>query len=383
MRISQKLSFLVFGPLLAVCSLAVFSAAAQAEETPAPGWEVTSTTFPTDIPPGGTGNIELNVYNTGAEGSSGTFTVTDTLPPGVVATNAGDYQTEYDGSIGEDLLLNCSGTGTAVVTCINNPVRLPSVPLPGSYDDGTILHIGIAIKAETSLPGTVLNHVTVSGGGALAPASTSAPITISSTPASDFGFQGSDGWFSNINGTTDTQAGSHPYGLSFTLSLNTRFRPNDNQPNLEPVGGEARDLAVNLPPGLIGNPTAVPECTRQQFDNETCSTSTQVGVDIPSLLGGTIFPSHLAFAVYNLVPPPGLPAQFGFTIFGISTFIDAGVRSGSNYGITAHINDLTQKLIMDNSITLWGNHPILLTTENVSPTPALRVARRVRRVSHS
>jgi hypothetical protein len=331
---------------------------------PGPGWEVTSTIYPTNIAPaGGTGVIEINVHNIGAQSSTGTVTVTDVLPEGLIATQAGDVQTAFPLSI--EGLWECSFPNGKIVTCINSPA-LPSLPIPQPQrkeplnqnesppsvrGGGAIEHIGIAVKTETSNPGTLTNRVTVAGGGAPASASTTAPITVSSTPA-PFGFQDFDGWFNNPDGTIDTQAGSHPYAVTFSLDLHTIL--NQAQANLEPAGGEPREISVNLPPGFVGNPTAVPECTRQQFEEEVCPPSTQVGIDKADALGGQLVSNRFPFPVYNLVPPSGVPAQFAFQIFGVVVFLDAGVRSGSNYGITAHVNNIPQKLVMGNNITLWG-----------------------------
>jgi hypothetical protein len=58
--------------------------------------------------------------------------------------------------------------------------------------------------------------------------------------------------------------------------------------------------------------------------------------------------------VYNLVPPPGVPADFGFTFEGIGTFIEPSVRSGSDDGITAHTDNIPQKEVQHASVVLWG-----------------------------
>jgi uncharacterized repeat protein (TIGR01451 family) len=356
-----------------VCAGGVLSASAFAVE-PRPGWEVTSTTFPTDLAPsGGTGTLEVNVYNIGAEKSTGPVTVTDVLPPGVVATEAGDVQNNDAERFNQDGLWECYGNApgesprkadefeaATVVTCINNPGVLLSLPVldppnstsPGS---GAIEHIGIAVKTVTSEQETLTNRVTVAGGGASASASTVSPVTVSSVTTPAFGFQDLDGWFSNADGTLDTQAGSHPYEFMFSFDLNTLV----NQNYLEHAHGKPRNLAVNLPPGFIGNPTAVPRCTRLQFDNEECDPSTQVGVDIANALpAGKLVPFRAAFALYNLVPPPGVPAQFGFVLAGIQVFLDASVRSGSDDGITIHVDDLPQGKtlvnIMGNRAIFWG-----------------------------
>jgi hypothetical protein len=343
--------------LLAVLVAAGISSAAAQAETAGPGWEVTSLTYPTNLAPsGGTGTIELNVYNIGAAPSSGLVTVTDVLPKGVVATQAGDFQNQE--GIGTAGLWDCS-TGQ-VVTCTNDPVRMPALPIPITNPDetlailgsGAIEHIGIAVEATTTTPETLTNRVTVAGGGATAPASTTAPISISATPASTFGFQEVDGWASNANGTLDTQAGSHPYEMFFSFALNT----NRNQVGfLEPAGGQPRDLSVNLPAGLVGNPTAVPQCPRQALEEEwQCSPSTEVGLDNASVIGGLIGPIRVAIPVYNMVPPPGVPAQFAFNLLGVHVFLDATVRSGGDYGITVHADNLPQKEVMGSRVILWG-----------------------------
>ena len=44
------------------------------------------------------------------------------------------------------------------------------------------------------------------------------------------------------------------------------------------LSGEVKDLHVTLPLGLIGNPQALPECTQDQFREQICPPSSQVGV---------------------------------------------------------------------------------------------------------
>jgi hypothetical protein len=348
--------------VVAFFAMFVFSGVARAE-TRAPGWEVTSTTFPTNLAPsGGTGTIEVNVYNVGAVPSTGTVTVTDTLPPGVVATEAADAQSGGGGEfLNEFGLWECSAGH--VVTCTNT-TNLPTIPIPQPKPPteeeqlkvahergaGAILHIGIVVKVETDVPGTLINHVTVAGGGALAPASSTAPITISSTPA-PFGFQQTDGWFSNADGTLDTQAGSHPYEFTYSFDMNTA---RTSHGGLNPAGGQPRNLTVNLPPGFVGNPTAVPRCARQQLEEETCSPSSQVGTVVANAKTGQLVPFRVSVPVYNMVPPPGLPAQFGVQLFGVFVYLDAGVRSGGDYGITVHNNNLPEEQVMGAHVIFWG-----------------------------
>ncbi|MGA7703951.1 MAG: hypothetical protein WB998_03535 [Solirubrobacteraceae bacterium] len=293
----------------------------------APGWEATMQTFPTNLSPGGAGNLKISLYNAGGAPSNGPVTVTDRLPNGVTATAAG--RDLFDEVVGPPWA--CSGIGTSVVTCTDSesiPVGLPQT-------------IGIELSVAEGEARTETNQVTVSGGGATGPASLSGPLRISSTP-SGFGFAAFDAWTTNADGTTDTQAGSHPYETTVAFDL-------DSAKNLETTGGEIKNVEVNTPTGLVGDPTALPQCTRQQFDAKRCSAESQIGIDVAEIEG-----EEDEFPLYNLVPPPGLAAQFGFTLVGIETFLDVGVRTGSDYGITVHTDDIVQRGIKENMTTLWG-----------------------------
>jgi hypothetical protein len=258
---------------------------------------------------------------------------------------------------------DCSGNGpegqvngATVVTCVNDPVVMPhfraggGVPTAGGSDPAWAAKLAIEVAAPGGVGAIAQpNLVSVVGGGALEAAEASDPVTVSSgTPP--FGFAGSDVWFSNADGTPDTQAGSHPYEASFVFDLN-------NTGGGYVTGGQVRNLTVNLPPGFVGNPTAVPECTLPEFTGEVCPPDTQVGLVAPSILGDGQF-GHSEQAinpVYNLVPPPSKPAEFAFTIDGNNNFVVAGVRSGSDYGLTTVANNVTQTEVLSAVFTLWGD----------------------------
>ncbi len=110
----------------------------------------------------------------------------------------------------------------------------------------------------------------------------------------------------------------------------------------------------------MGDQTAAPQCSRQQFDTENCSDSAQIGVDHFAFAGGQNGRYSLESRLYNrpvfnLVPPPGVPALFAFTLFGNQVFLEPDVRSGSDYGITVHADNLPQgREIEFNSTTIWG-----------------------------
>jgi hypothetical protein len=170
-----------------------------------------------------------------------------------------------------------------------------------------------------------------------------------------FGFSDFDAWFGNADGTLDTQAGSHPYDLTVTFSMNAT-QEGETTKSI-PIGGEPHFLNVNLPPGLVGNPTAVPRCTREQFDesNETgelgrtCPAGSWIGIDAATINGINDIQTNL----YNMVPPAGVAAEFGMNFDGIPTFLDARVRSGGDSGITERVQ-VPQRQISFSSTTIWG-----------------------------
>ncbi len=320
--------------LLAACMLlCLVGASSAAATTPAPGWMVDGFASPTNLPPGGQGEIVIHAYNIGAADSSSGAVLTDVLPVGVTATGTRLYP------FGE---VECSGT--SIVSCTQLTDGFGSGVQPG-YE----VWISIKVRVAANAPEHGIDHVSVVGGGASAPAEKSIPMTISSTPPS-FGFSVFDSWVSNADGTVDQQAGSHPYSFTTVFGVNTAV--NTGTGRVLPVGGELRKISVNLPPGLIGNTHVVPECPYRAFIggiNGACPSDTQIGMDYSttSIFGN--FPIH----VYNLVPPRGMPAQFGFHLGGDVVYIDVGVRSGGDNGITAH-SQVPEQEVLYNATTIWG-----------------------------
>lgn len=74
-----------------------------------------------------------------------------------------------------------------------------------------------------------------------------------------FGIAGFDGAVSDSSGAAYTQAGGHPDSASVTLQLN---RTTTADGSVIADGGDLREAKVELPPGLVGNPTAMPKCPK-------------------------------------------------------------------------------------------------------------------------
>ncbi|HEY7962276.1 MAG TPA: hypothetical protein VID29_10165, partial [Solirubrobacteraceae bacterium] len=175
---------------------------------------------------------------------------------------------------------------------------------------------------------------------------------LAASAAADFGVESFEATLTNRDGSPDVLAGSHPYEFDTKIAFNfveSEFGP-------VPDGGNAKNIQVELPPGLIGNPGATPKCALSELVRiERCDASTQIGTLTLRLQGLNGYGVYGPFPVYNLTPPGGVAAQFGFTIFGVTSFIDSRVRTGGDYGITAELKNVPALLpIFESRLTLWG-----------------------------
>ena len=65
----------------------------------------------------------------------------------------------------------------------------------------------------------LVDLVSVTGGGALGVSKSRVPVLVRLVSRRRWGFADFDAWLSNADGTTDTQAGSHPYSLTVAFAL--------------------------------------------------------------------------------------------------------------------------------------------------------------------
>ncbi|HTD58632.1 MAG TPA: hypothetical protein VK672_07020, partial [Solirubrobacteraceae bacterium] len=154
------------------------------------------------------------------------------------------------------------------------------------------------------------------------------------------GFESSSVLASNEDGSSDLLAGSHPYALRTTFKLNTTTNP---EGRLVSEGGDLKDMVVELPPGVTVDPLALPRCSAEEFatvnsgtGEDGCPNASAVGV----VAVENVTPSTLAerkvsvFPIYDLAPPDGSPALFGFDVGGIPVYLTSSIRTGSDYGLT-------------------------------------------------
>jgi hypothetical protein len=297
------------------------------------------------------GKIVLTASNLGdanANGEATPIVIADRLPAGLRAVAiSGKAPDPFGASAGvpaECALgsLSCSFAGVVV-----------------PYDQIEVL---VSVVVEGAKSGEV-NEVSATGGEALS-ASVRRPIKVSSVPT-PFGVEDYELTPEEEGGGPDTQAGSHPFQLTTTLTLNQELRFNQKLGEQPQPVALAKDLHFKLPPGLIGNPTPFPRCTLGQFltlirtvVNE-CSPQTVVGVAMitvrepQGLLGDGA--GTFTVPLFNVEPSVGEPARFGFYLPGTPVFLDTAVRTGGDYGVTVNVNNISQTAaFLRNEVIFWG-----------------------------
>ena len=166
----------------------------------------------------------------------------------------------------------------------------------------------------------------------------------------DFGIE--PGSFSavatNKDGTRDFQAGSHPFKYTVKFTMNHTDGPFGPIPE-----GILRKLSVELPPGLVGNPEALPKCPSANFVGfvSLCPGATQIGIARVVVFGGGI---ETIQPIYLMKAPLGVPGRFGFSVIQFNSFQEASLRSDGDYGLTVFDRSLPEVQISVVTEEFWG-----------------------------
>jgi hypothetical protein len=75
-----------------------------------------------------------------------------------------------------------------------------------------------------------------------------------------------------------------------------------------------RDLDLNLPAGLIGNPNNAAQCSQADFESDSCPPQSQVGTQVVNVTVGGLITMDANGTVYNLKPDKPEPAQLGIKL---------------------------------------------------------------------
>ncbi len=150
--------------------------------------------------------------------------------------------------------------------------------------------------------------------------------------------------------TSSDQAGAH-------ADLTTSFAFKQNEEGS--VGGVLRDAEVVLPVGFAGYPANVKTCNPVQLERESCPVDAQIGTIEVALRGGPREYIVFLFPLYNMVPPPGETAVFGF-VFTNFVSGDIVLSLGPDYRVHARATNLITGTEVEHleltrqSLTVWG-----------------------------
>jgi hypothetical protein len=333
---------------LALCALCTAGAAGA---TAAPVWNLDIHHNQTNFPPGGEAEYWFDVSNVGANASSGLTTLKVTLPKGLTRASV------RQASSNDPATWSCPGSvGDANITC----TTASSIP---RHSSSRSLVIAVNVAGEIA-PGTVRSaSARLEGGGAAGEVKATEPTTISPEPAG-FGVTPASfapDFFAADGLTTAREAGEHPDLLIVPFDFNTIAVPDTPGNPFQKVEDESiRNLVVDLPPGFIGNPTAVGECSQADFVIGACPISSQVGrIDLRIYEIGSASPG-LSFVgqsppVYNLAHPRGSISDLAFVIGGNPVHIKVSLDPADRYAITSKVPDINETLPpYDQKLTLWG-----------------------------
>jgi hypothetical protein len=175
-----------------------------------------------------------------------------------------------------------------------------------------------------------------------------------------FGLEDFNLAFESNGGAPAIQAGSHPFAITSTVNFHTI--PN-NLPFLEEPEGAPRNIDVELPAGLVGNPNAVPQCSNAdfsvisyEFKIPNCSNGSVVGVAVLRTLDNSEHISYVSTPVYDLVSPPGAVQKLGFTPFGDPVTALFFVNESQPHNVIVKFTNTSQVLqIYKVKLILWGN----------------------------
>ncbi len=136
-------------------------------------------------------------------------------------------------------------------------------------------------------------------------------------------------------GHPESLAGAHPDLLRFGFALNEE-------------GASVRDLEIELPPGLVGDSHAVPQCPRSVYESEAeCPPDSQVGQIGVEVGGSTV---HLA--LFQIEPLPGEILALG-PQSSLSLPLTARIRP-DDFGITIVGHELPSGAVSSGEFELWG-----------------------------
>jgi hypothetical protein len=146
-------------------------------------------------------------------------------------------------------------------------------------------------------------------------------------------------------------AGMHPDFIT-NIALDHTLLENGE---VDEETARTEEVTIRIPPGLVGNINAVPRCKTGELVAVNCSSDSQIGI---ARVRVTTISGELNEPLYNLEPPHPKEeiARLGFVAGQFPAFIDIGVRTAGDYGITATVYGTSGRVsLISAKTTLWAN----------------------------
>lgn len=331
------------GPALLLLALSALISAAPAAAVE-PSVKITSL-IPDYVTPGKGVAIYVAAQNTGPQPLSGSLTFKYVFPEGVVPA---EPTPPFDANPPPA----CSTTAQVVECTVDvNGIQ------PGSQ-----IRYKTLTQVEAGATGVLSGRIEVSGDGL--PVTVIEPLVLDTSPIGPFAIKSLEVEIADASTFPASQAGVAPSELSTNVSLYSEARTNLGLPQgiVTAPSESFSDVIAHVPPGFVGDPTATPlRCTAAQlatpvkFDpnapipdtsTPSCPPESQIGV--VQLNGGDIV------TLWNLDPPAGSPAAFGFYYLTLPITLLAKVRP-SDHGIDIVTERASSSAPISRfSVTLWG-----------------------------
>jgi uncharacterized repeat protein (TIGR01451 family) len=375
------------GICLALITAALLLAAASSASaaTSAAGWTIESFASPTNFSSGDNAvcvsqgkcdTYSVTAMNAGSRPTDGSpVTFSDTLPAGVTVQHvsffwSGDVRVGLSPRtdlvpLGRLFGAEICTTAAPQVSC-TFPGFLEPFGVLAEPDDRLEMVITVTVDDPNASGPLPPNAATISGGGAASASVTAQNQVSSSSPA--FGFSSFNFYIDGLDGARDTQAGDHPYELTTTIGLNSRFRPGPENTFAATSVQDVKDVVVDLPLGFVGSTLSAPRCGLARL--------TSVGGCPPDTQVGHIFTeprrndTDVDSAIYNLVPERGVPAEFGYldAVKASHVFYAHVVPTPRGYVLETINPDVPQVSLAHIIVTFFGN-PAVRDGSGNAPIP--------------
>ncbi len=341
LRSPRRVLAAAFGLGLMLAALALPAGALAA----APAFTLTAIPAPSNFTAAATNEVQVVATNVGAAATGGTALLEVSLPAGFEATNASSD-------------LKTTGGVEVQPPCVIAPPTITcetTAPIP----PGRLFRIILAVKLDGTPPGTEM-HASIGGGGAQFTSLTRA-LPVQGSPVPFDIVTGLNAPLLDPESVPPTLAGSHLFQQVLDLGFPMIETEGATGARLFAASGHPREIIVDLPRGMVVNPAATPVlCAEVELVNSSCPIASQLGnFNLGSILGTEI--GYFKNNVYNMVPPPGYPAELAFDPTesnGIFVHVLGSVRSDGDFGIQALVRDvpaLGTNPVFNDYTQLWGD----------------------------